>query len=56
MRVLWCKQTDHLLEVTLLGNIKYKVNELAKDLAECRQASRIFDDSWDQKYVQGMPV
>lgn len=32
------------------------LDELAKDLAECRQASRIFDDSWDQKYVQGMPV
>ena len=31
MRVLWCKN-NHLLEVTLLGNIKYKVNELAKDL------------------------
>lgn len=32
------------------------LDELAKDLAECRQASRIFDDSWDQKYVQGLPV
>lgn len=30
--------------------------ELAADIAEGRQASRIFDDSWDQKYVQGLPV
>lgn len=30
--------------------------ELAQDLVDCRQVSRIFDDSWDQKYVQGMPV
>lgn len=32
------------------------LEELANDLAEGRQASRIFDDSWDQKYVQGLPV
>lgn len=32
------------------------LDELATDLAEGRQASRIFDDSWDQKYVQGLPV
>lgn len=32
------------------------LEELAKDIFEGRQASRIFDDSWDQKYVQGLPV
>ena len=32
------------------------LDELAKDIFEGRQASRIFDDSWDQKYVQGLPV
>lgn len=32
------------------------LEELATDLAEGRRASRIFDDSWDQKYVQGLPV
>ena len=29
---------------------------LADDLVRGRQASRIFDDSWDQKYIQGMPL
>ena len=32
------------------------LQELAKDLYDCRQVSRIFDADWDQKYVQGMPV
>ena len=32
------------------------LEELARDIFEGRQASRIFDDSWDQKYVQGLPV
>lgn len=32
------------------------LEELANDLTAGRQVSRIFDDSWDQKYVQGMPV
>lgn len=32
------------------------LQELARDLMDCRQVSRIFDDDWDQKYVQGMPV
>ena len=32
------------------------LEELARDLAEGRQISRIFDDDWDQKYVQGLPV
>lgn len=31
------------------------LEELAQDLLDGRQVSRIFDDSWDQKYVQGMP-
>ena len=30
--------------------------ELADDLTQARQLMRIFDDSWDQKYVQGMPA
>lgn len=29
---------------------------LADDLAKGRQANRIFDDSWDHKYIQGQPV
>jgi len=32
------------------------LEELAQDLLDGRQVSRIFDDSWDQKYVQGMPT
>lgn len=32
------------------------LQELARDLLDCRQISRIFDDDWDQKYVQGQPV
>lgn len=32
------------------------LRELAQDMADCRQVSRIFDDDWDQKYVQGQPV
>ena len=32
------------------------LDELAVDIAQGRQISRIFDDSWDQKYVQGLPV
>lgn len=31
------------------------LTELAKDLFTARQVSNLFDDSWDQKYVQGMP-
>lgn len=32
------------------------LQELAQDLHDCRQESRIFDDDWDQKYVQGLPT
>ena len=32
------------------------LQELARDMAQGRQVMRLFDDSWDQKYVQGMPV
>ena len=32
------------------------LNELADDLAQARQVMKIFDDSWDQKYVQGLPA
>ena len=31
------------------------LTELAVDLAQARQVLNIFDDSWDQKYVQGLP-
>jgi len=31
------------------------LRELAQDLMDCRQVTRIFDDDWDQKYVQGLP-
>lgn len=32
------------------------LEELASDVAQGRQVMQLFDDSWDQKYVQGMPV
>lgn len=32
------------------------LEELAQDTVDIRQVTRIFDDSWDQKYVQGLPV
>lgn len=32
------------------------LSELAEDLTQGRQVMRIFDDSWDQKYVQGVPA
>lgn len=31
------------------------LRELASDLVQCRQSMLIFDDTWDQKYVQGLP-
>lgn len=31
------------------------LEELAYDLVLCRQSMLIFDDHWDEKYVQGMP-
>ena len=30
--------------------------ELAEDLSQSKSCARIFDDSWDQKYVQGHPA
>ena len=30
--------------------------ELAVDLTQAKQTLSIFDDSWDQKYVQGLPA
>lgn len=32
------------------------LQELASDVAQGRQVMQLFDDSWDQKYVQGMPA
>lgn len=32
------------------------LSELAQDLTQARQVMNIFDDSWDQKYVQGLPA
>ena len=32
------------------------LKELATDMTQGKQITRIFDDSWDQKYVQGRPV
>lgn len=32
------------------------LDEIAKDLALGGRTSRIFDDHWDQKYIQGMPA
>lgn len=31
------------------------LSELAEDISQGWQVMRVFDDSWDQKYVQGMP-
>jgi len=31
------------------------LKELATDMTQSKQITRIFDDSWDQKYVQGRP-
>ena len=31
------------------------LTELAGDIVRCRQSMLIFDDSWDHKYVQGLP-
>lgn len=32
------------------------LRQLAEDMTQRRQIGRIFDDSWDQKYIQGLPV
>lgn len=32
------------------------LSELAEDISQGWQVMRIFDDSWDQKYVQGLPA
>ena len=32
------------------------LEELARDLTQARQVTNIFDDSWDLKYVQGLPT
>jgi len=32
------------------------LTELATDLTQAKQILNIFDDSWDQKYVQGLPA
>ena len=32
------------------------LKELATDMTQGKQITRIFDDSWDQKYVQGRPL
>lgn len=32
------------------------LRQLAEDMTQRRQMGRIFDDSWDQKYIQGLPV
>ena len=32
------------------------LRELAEDLAQGRQVMRIFDDTWDQKYIHGRPA
>ena len=32
------------------------LNELAEDLAQTRPVTKIFDDSWDQKYGRGIPA
>ena len=32
------------------------LHELAQDLRQARQVMNVFDDSWDLKYVQGLPA
>ena len=32
------------------------LRELAQDLQDCRQVSRVFDADWDQKYIHGLPT
>ena len=32
------------------------LEDLAQDMTEGRQVVKIFDDSWDQKYIQGQPT
>ncbi len=32
------------------------LEELAEDMTQVRQVTRIFDDSWDLKYTQGLPT
>ena len=48
-------QSAELLQMSTLELEAY-LRELAQDLHDSRQVSRIFDTDWDQKYVQGMPV
>lgn len=35
---------------------QFVLRQLAEDLAQDRVSARLFDDDWDQKYVQGRPV
>ena len=44
---------DFYLESLESGDV---LRELADDLCNARQVMNLFDDSWDQKYVQGMPA
>ena len=32
------------------------LKDLATDMTQGKQITKIFDDSWDQKYVQGRPA
>ena len=32
------------------------LEELATDMTQVRQVTKIFDDSWDLTYVQGVPT
>lgn len=44
---------EFYLESLEVGDV---LRELAEDMAKRRQITRIFDDDWDHKYVQGIPV
>lgn len=56
--VLGAKLGEEALPEFYLESLEPKaaLGVLAEDLVRGRQVARIFDDSWDQKYIQGCPV
>ena len=55
--ILGAKLGEEALPVFYLESLEPVafLRELADDLVWGRQVKRIFDDSWDHKYIQGMP-
>jgi ADP-ribosylglycohydrolase len=56
--IMGAKLGEEDLEEFYLGSLECTeaLRCLADDLAQDRQRSQIFDDTWDQKYIQGQPV